>query len=79
MIKLVSYKISANWNHKNVHTLITNRNGEFSNISKELDRIKWLRRLNNLKKNKYFLKNILPHNLFLLLQKTKHYLFKKFN
>ena len=67
------------WNHKNVHTLITNRNGEFSNISKELDRIKWLRRLNNLKINKHFLKNILPHNLFLLLQKTKHYLFKKFN
>ena len=67
------------WNHENVHTLITNRNREFSNISKELDRIKWLRRLNNLKINKHFLKNILPHNLFLLLQKTKHYLFKKFN
>ena len=67
----------ATWNHSNVHTLIVKRNYESSNIFDELKKIKWLRKKNNLKLNKHFLKNILPHDIFLFFQKIKHYLVKK--
>lgn len=66
------------WNHLNVHTLITKRNDKFSNIYKELNRIKLLRVINNFKINKHFLKNILPHSVFIFIQKAKHYLKEKF-
>ncbi len=81
-VKLENYPYDENWsvltsklawNHLNVHTLITKRNNNFSNIYKELNRIKWLRRVNNLKINKHFIKNILPHDIFLFFQKIYHY------
>ena len=65
------------WNHSNVHTLIVKRDYKLSNIFEVLKKLKWLRKKNNLKINKHFLKNILPHDLFLFLQKIKHYLVKK--
>ena len=67
------------WNHLNVHTLITKRTNELSNIDKEIKKIRRLRVINNLKINKHLLKNILPHSLFLFIQKTVHYLKNKIN
>jgi len=67
------------WNHLNVHTLITKRTNKLSNIDKEIKKIRRLRVINNLKINKHLLKNILPHSLFLFIQKTVHYLKNKIN
>ena len=60
------------WTTSNAHTLITQRNFSNSNIFGELKKIRYLRIINYFKVNKHLIKNILPENFFLFLQKIKH-------
>ena len=60
------------WTTSNTHTLITQRDFVISNIFAELKKIRYLRIINYFKINKHLIKNILPENFFLFLQKIKH-------